>query len=57
VQSETWAIWFEGVRRIGVALHLVAIALGLATIIEASRSMEPSSLARSSPTRRSGSWA
>lgn len=36
-QSEGWAIWFEGVRRIGVALYLVAIALGLATIIEALR--------------------
>ena len=36
-QSETWAIWLEGVRRIGVALYLVAIALGLATIIEALR--------------------
>ena len=36
-QSESWAIWFEGVRRIGVALYLVAIALGLATIIEALR--------------------
>jgi hypothetical protein len=36
-QSETWAIWFEGVRRIGVALYLVAIALGLAAIIEALR--------------------
>jgi hypothetical protein len=36
-QSETWAIWFEGVRRIGVALYLVAIALGLASIIEALR--------------------
>ncbi|MEW5990449.1 MAG: hypothetical protein AB1736_03770 [Chloroflexota bacterium] len=36
-QSDGWAIWFEGVRRIGVALYLVAIALGLATIIEALR--------------------
>jgi hypothetical protein len=36
-RSESWAIWLEGVRRIGVALYLVAIALGLATIIEALR--------------------
>jgi len=36
-QSEGWAIWFEAVRRIGVALYLVAIALGLASIIEALR--------------------
>jgi hypothetical protein len=36
-QSESYAIWFEGVRRVGVALYLVAIALGLATIIEALR--------------------
>lgn len=36
-QSESWATWFEGIRRIGVALYLVAIALGLATIIEALR--------------------
>jgi hypothetical protein len=36
-QSESWATWFEGVRRVGVALYLVAIALGLATIIEALR--------------------
>jgi hypothetical protein len=31
--SERWAIWLEGVRRIGVALYLVAIAFGLSTII------------------------
>lgn len=36
-QSESWAIWFEGVRRIGTATYLVAIALGLATIIEVLR--------------------
>lgn len=36
-QSGSWAIWLEGVRRIGVVLYLVAIALGLATIIEALR--------------------
>jgi hypothetical protein len=35
-QSESYAIWFEAVRRVGVALYLVAIALGLATIIEPS---------------------
>lgn len=31
--SEQWAVWLEGVRRIGVALYLVGITLGLATII------------------------
>lgn len=36
-QSETWAIWLEAVRRIGVAAYLVAIALGLATIVEVVR--------------------
>jgi hypothetical protein len=36
-QTESWGIWLEGVRRIGVALYLVAIALGLATIIEVLR--------------------
>lgn len=36
-QSDGWAIWLEGIRRIGVALYLVAIALGLATIIGALR--------------------
>jgi hypothetical protein len=36
-QSERLAIWLEGVRRIGVVLYLVAIALGLATIVEALR--------------------
>ena len=36
-QSEGLAIWFEGIRRIGVAMYLVAIGLGLATIIEALR--------------------
>ncbi len=36
-RSESLAIWLEGVRRIGVALYLVAIALGLATIIEVLR--------------------
>lgn len=35
--SDGWAIWLEGVRRIGVALYLVAISLGLATIVEALR--------------------
>lgn len=36
-QSESWALWIEGVRRIGVAIYLVAIAFGLATIIEVLR--------------------
>lgn len=36
-QSESWAIWLEGVRRIGIALYLVAFALGLATIIDVLR--------------------
>lgn len=36
-QTETWAIWLEAIRRIGVATYLVAIALGLATIIEVLR--------------------
>lgn len=36
-QSESLAIWFEGIRRIGVALYLVAISLGLASIIEVIR--------------------
>ena len=31
--SEQWTIWLEGVRRFGVAVYLVAIALGLATIV------------------------
>ena len=34
VQSVTsWATWFEGVRRIGVAVYLLSISLGLATIV------------------------
>ena len=35
--AETWAIRLEAVRRIGVALYLVAIVLGLATIAEVIR--------------------
>lgn len=35
--AETWALWLEGVRRLGIALYLVAITLGLATIIEVLR--------------------
>lgn len=31
--SEQWGIWLEGVRRIGIALYLISIAFGLATII------------------------
>lgn len=30
---ETWATWIEGVRRLGVAIYLISIASGLATII------------------------
>ena len=37
VDLRSLAIWFEGIRRIGVALYLVAIALGLASIIEVIR--------------------
>jgi hypothetical protein len=36
-QSETWFSWLEGVRRVGTALYLLAIAFGLATIIEVLR--------------------
>lgn len=36
-ESESWATWLEGIRRIGIALYLVAIAIGLATIIEVLR--------------------
>jgi hypothetical protein len=35
--SEQWSIWLEGGRRFGVSLHLFAIALGLATIIQVLR--------------------
>lgn len=35
--AERWAVWLEGVRRIGVALYLLSITLGLATIIEVLR--------------------
>ncbi len=31
--AERWGVWLEAVRRLGVALYLFAIALGLATII------------------------
>lgn len=31
--SEQWAIWLEGVRRIGVAVYLFSILLGLASIV------------------------
>lgn len=31
--SEQWAVWLEGVRRLGVAVYLLAISLGLATIV------------------------
>lgn len=36
-QGESWAIWLEAVRRVGVVTYLVAIALGLATIVEVLR--------------------
>ena len=35
--SETWFLWLEGVRRVGTATFLLAIAFGLATIIEVLR--------------------
>jgi hypothetical protein len=35
--SEQWAIWLEGVRRIGVAIYLLSIGLGMATIFTAVR--------------------
>lgn len=35
--SETWFSWLEGARRIGTATYLLAIAFGLATIIEVLR--------------------
>ena len=31
--AEQWAVWLEGVRRFGTALYLLAITLGLSTII------------------------
>jgi hypothetical protein len=36
-ESEAWFSWLEGVRRIGVAVYLISIAFGLATIIEVLR--------------------
>ncbi len=36
-KATQWAIWLEAVRRFGVALYLVSIAFGLATIITALR--------------------
>jgi hypothetical protein len=35
--SETWFLWLEGVRRVGTAGYLVAIAFGLASIVEVLR--------------------
>lgn len=35
--SEAWFSWLEGVRRVGTATFLLAIAFGLATIIEVLR--------------------
>ncbi len=32
-----WSTWIEGVRRLGVAVYLVSIALGLATIVQVLR--------------------
>ncbi|MGH3443399.1 MAG: hypothetical protein ACRDUY_15415 [Nitriliruptorales bacterium] len=37
VRSEQWFVAIEGVRRLGIALYLVAIALGLATIVHVLR--------------------
>lgn len=34
---EQWSIWLEGARRMGVALYLFAITLGLATIVRVLR--------------------
>lgn len=34
---ESWAIWQEGLRRLGVVVYLVSIALGLATIVQVIR--------------------
>jgi hypothetical protein len=35
--AERWAVWLEGVRRVGIALYLLSITLGLATIVEVLR--------------------
>ena len=34
---KSWATWIEGVRRLGVAVYLVSISLGLATIVQVLR--------------------
>ncbi len=34
---QSWTVWIEGVRRLGVAVYLTAISLGLATIIQVRR--------------------
>jgi len=36
-RADQWAIWLEGVRRVGVATFLFAIAFGLATIVSVVR--------------------
>lgn len=36
-RAEQWAFWLEGARRVGVAVYLLSIALGLATIFSALR--------------------
>ena len=36
-QSDSWGIWLEAARRLGVVTYLAAIALGLATIVEVLR--------------------
>lgn len=36
-RAETWAVQLEAVRRIGVALYLLSITLGLATIVDVVR--------------------
>lgn len=35
--AEVWAIQLEGVRRLGIAVYLLSIALGLATIVQVLR--------------------
>ena len=35
--AEAWFLWLEGVRRVGTAAYLLAIAFGLASIIEVLR--------------------
>jgi hypothetical protein len=50
-QATQWGLWLEGARRIGIALYLLAIGFGLATIITVLRfqSMRVRELARDAP--------